>query len=305
MTLKIEKIKTDPSLEPLEVPYPDIMPQHHFTMLIVAGMGSGKTNLICNLITNHYKGYYHQILVVSPTVGNDPKWDVVKEVKGVLAENKPLKKAMDDEMTEETGNRKLPKVVHVDEESVEKAQEQTKPKFDSRMKEEDFFSDMSEIPDRMQIQNDTVEELRERGYGSKSQMMTNRMLVILDDQAGKFDGNTKNSPLTNFWFKFRHYNCSVIVVAQSVKAIPKQMRTTVSSLVVFQVNSEEQEALYKEFPANLEKDEWLTIYNECTEEQYNFMYINLKFKRYENVFKNFEYMMQVGNEEEEPQKKRR
>lgn len=293
MSLKIERIKTDPKLEPAPVPYPEIMPQHHFTMLIVASMGSGKTNLICNLIKNHYRGYFHKILIVSPTVGNDAKWDVMKQERGVLAENKPLKKALNDEMSEETGDRKIPKIVHDSDADISRQQQ---PKFDSRMREEDFFSDMSALPERMQEQNDTVALLRERGYGSRSQMMTNRVLVVLDDQAGKFDGNTKNSPVTNFWFKYRHYNSSVIVVGQSCKAIPKQMRTTVSSLVVFQVTSEEQEALYKEFPAHLEKDEWLAIYNTCTERQHDFMYINLKFPRYRNVFMNFENMMVVAED---------
>jgi hypothetical protein len=86
------------------------MPQHEFSMLIVAPKGSGKTNLICNLLLKHYKGYFHQVWVVSPTVDNDPKWEVVKETKHVLAENKALKKALGEPHKE--GGKKIPKVVH-------------------------------------------------------------------------------------------------------------------------------------------------------------------------------------------------
>lgn len=54
-----------------------ILPQHEFSMLVVAPKGSGKTNFICNLIIKHYKEYFHKILVCSPSVHNDEKWDVV------------------------------------------------------------------------------------------------------------------------------------------------------------------------------------------------------------------------------------
>lgn len=52
----------------------DILPNHEFTYGIIAPKGSGKTTVICNLL-KFYKGYFHTILIFSPTVASDEKWD--------------------------------------------------------------------------------------------------------------------------------------------------------------------------------------------------------------------------------------
>ena len=59
-------------------------------MGLIAPKGAGKTTVICNLL-QFYKGYFHTILVFSPTIQSDEKWDVIKESR-LLAENTALKK---------------------------------------------------------------------------------------------------------------------------------------------------------------------------------------------------------------------
>ncbi len=93
--LSIDKIETSTQYTHPEV-WHSVLPQHEFGMLIVAPKGSGKTNFICNLILKQYKAYFHKILVCSPTVYNDEKWDVVKKTKHVLRENVKLKKILGD-----------------------------------------------------------------------------------------------------------------------------------------------------------------------------------------------------------------
>ena len=41
--------------------------------------GTGKTNLICNLLLNHYRGCFEKIYIWSPTLPVDKTWDSVKE----------------------------------------------------------------------------------------------------------------------------------------------------------------------------------------------------------------------------------
>lgn len=55
-------------------PGDDVLPRHEFTIGIIAPKGSGKTTVIANLL-QFYKGYFHTILVFSPTVASDEKWD--------------------------------------------------------------------------------------------------------------------------------------------------------------------------------------------------------------------------------------
>jgi ABC-type uncharacterized transport system ATPase subunit len=55
-------------------PAHDVLCRHEFTMGLIAPKGAGKTTVICNLL-NFYKGYFNTILVFSPTIDSDEKWD--------------------------------------------------------------------------------------------------------------------------------------------------------------------------------------------------------------------------------------
>jgi len=79
------KLEVKPIPVPLGFNHPDtpgdILPRHEFSMGIIAPKGSGKTTVIANLL-KFYKGrellnlgYFHTILVFSPTVASDEKWD--------------------------------------------------------------------------------------------------------------------------------------------------------------------------------------------------------------------------------------
>ena len=114
-------------------------PQHEFTMLLIAPKGSGKTNLICNLLMNHYKGYFHQIWVCSPSVDSDEKWDVVKKTKHILIENKDLSKAIAGIQK----TRKCPEIVLPGDGIGGNKSEYDK--FDGIIPEEDFFECMDDI----------------------------------------------------------------------------------------------------------------------------------------------------------------
>lgn len=179
--LSVDEIKVDESLKHPEVAHP-WLPQHEFSMLIVAPKGSGKTNFICNMILKQYKEYFHKILVCSPTVFNDEKWDVVKETKHVLKENKELEKIVGDNPKPQ---RKLPKIVFKSGEPVDS--NPNKEKFQGYIDKDDIFADMNELPPRMKEFQDVVEKLKsEHKMGKKAKYKADRVLVVMDDQAGLF-----------------------------------------------------------------------------------------------------------------------
>ena len=68
-----EDINTEPS--PVEA----FLPQPPFLLAIVAPPGSGKTNLLINLLLKpeFYNGYFHNVFIFSPSLGN-PQWNVIK-----------------------------------------------------------------------------------------------------------------------------------------------------------------------------------------------------------------------------------
>jgi Ni2+-binding GTPase involved in maturation of urease and hydrogenase len=73
MRLNVEAIPTPKGF--LHPPAPhDALPKHEFSMGLIAPKGSGKTTVLCNLL-KFYKNYFHSILVFSPTVASDDKWE--------------------------------------------------------------------------------------------------------------------------------------------------------------------------------------------------------------------------------------
>lgn len=67
---------------------PEWLPKHEFLMIIVAPAGSGKTTLLLNMILRIYRQYWHRILIFSPTVHNDSKWEYIFDDEHLLLENK-------------------------------------------------------------------------------------------------------------------------------------------------------------------------------------------------------------------------
>lgn len=138
----------------------DALPRHEFSMGLIAPKGSGKTTVLCNLL-KFYKGYFHSILVFSPTVASDEKWDWVKAQK-LLAENVPLKKWLENRTGEENTVVEAPKI------------EVDLPEWDGGQIPEDcFYSEYDEetLRDVMEEQMKMVTLLKAHG---KSKHLANR-----------------------------------------------------------------------------------------------------------------------------------
>jgi hypothetical protein len=84
---KVESIPTDKSKVPLRKCMIDgILPKFPFSMMISGRSGSGKTNVLLNILTkdNMYNKYFHYIVVYSPTAG---KYDDLYKVLKLPEEN--------------------------------------------------------------------------------------------------------------------------------------------------------------------------------------------------------------------------
>lgn len=267
------------------------LPQHPFSLLLVAPKGGGKTNLICNLILKQYKGYFHRIVVCSPTLENDPKWELVKATKNVLAENKKLNKILKGEVRK--GKRKW-RIVF--ENNLEQKDDDA-DKFDGRIDEKDMFSQQSKIFPVIEEQNAMIEFLKDQNYGTKSKFIIDRTLIVLDDQAGLFKMSNSQNPLVNFVLKHRHYSTSVIFVTQAYKAIPKAIRINMNALILFEIpNASELQCIYEEYPDKLTEEEWMRLYWHIIDSKpYAFFYMNNHFGAGKRIFSCFEKRYIVEN----------
>ncbi len=300
MTKVVKKKLSDLSIDVIEPKehhthpkvYHKILPQHEFSMLIVAPKGSGKTNLLCNFILKHYKGYFHRIIVCSPTVNNDDKWDVVQETKKVLAQNKQLEELIEGKPK----NSKMPKIVHTSEKTLAEQKKEKENPFDGIIPKEDFITDLDKIVDIIKEQQETIQTLHDdHGLNKQAKYVADRMLIILDDQAGMFKQGNTNNPMANFVIKHRHSSSSVIIVTQAYKAIPKTIRTNCNALILFEIpNLSELKVIYEENPEGMSEPEWMKVYKYATDEAYSFLYINNKFPKGQRVFKKFQSLLQVA-----------
>jgi len=266
------------------------LPQHPFSMLIVAPKGSGKTNLICHLILHQYKGYFHRIVVCSPTLENDNKWEMVRKTKHVLQQNKKLERILEGR----SKHKKQWKVVFPN-----SGKEEQKPndgnKFDGTIDEEDMFSQQNKIYGVIEHQQNVIEFLKDHDHKEDATYVADRVLIILDDQAGLFKMSSSNNPLVNFVLKHRHYSTSLIFVTQAYKAIPKSIRINMNVLVLFEIpNSAELHVIYEEYPDKLTEEEWLKLYWYIIDDApFSFLYMNNHFPKGERIHKRFEHKFKI------------
>ena len=298
LTNKVVEITTDSRYKHPKVRYP--FPQHESSTLIVAPKGSGKTNLIGNMLLNFLKGYFHKIIVCSGTVLGDDKWDVIKGTKGVLADNKKKQELLGE--LPPKGDKKVPKVVFKDAGHSEEVKE--KVVFDGKMRKEHFVSALLDIEPFLAQQKRELRSIRKKLIAKgkdvkEAKMISDRMMIIIDDMAGQFPQGV-NSPITKYVISHRHYNSSCIIVTQANRAIPKSIRVNMNAIIIFEIpNFKELLTLYEEWPENMTFEEWMRVYQEATRADYSFLYLNNHFPRGKRAFINFEEQLVYKGSKEE------
>jgi hypothetical protein len=265
-------------------PIHPVFPKHAFSMLIVAPKGSGKTNLLVHLILHQYKKYFHDLIVCSPTIANDPKWSLVKRTSGILVQNRKLEEILEGR----SRNRKKWKLVFANPGDEKKEVH----KFDGRVDPDKMFGEQNKLWPILEQQQMIIEYLNDTGYEDEAKYIADRLLIIIDDCAGTFK-NTNNNPMVNYVIKHRHYSSSPIIVTQALKAIPKTIRTNCNAHIYFDIgNNQELKAIYEETCDGLPEDIWLAMYKHAVKsEPYSFLYFNNMFPPGKRFYKRFESLL--------------
>ena len=157
-----------------------------------------------------YKEQFHTILVFSPTIQSDEKWDWVKNQK-LLVQNKPLlkwQKEMSEKYDKNAIVQKAPMSFGND------GPVNPKEGFTGYIPEECFFDDYDEetFKEIMEEQKTMINLLKKHG---KSKYLANRILIIFDDLVGSslFSGS-RGSYFKGVNTRHRHYSASFIMVSQ-------------------------------------------------------------------------------------------
>jgi hypothetical protein len=107
-----------------------------------------------------------------------------------------------------------------------------------------------------------------------------RILIVLDDMLGYLNANDS---LSNLCTRYRHYNISIIITAQSFRKIPLVIRNCTGHIVFFKLNNEKElEKITDEYGDLYHKD-FTQISKMITDTKYNFVYLdNENLKLYKN-----------------------
>lgn len=259
------------------------LPRHEFTLGLIAPKGAGKTTVICNLL-NFYRGYFNTILVFSPTIDSDEKWDWVKQQK-LLVENIPLKrwlKEMASRKKEQSLVQRAPPSAEL--EGLVNRDE----KWSGLIPEEHYFHEYKEeeFRDVMEEQLGVIRLLKRY---NQPKYLANRILIIFDDLVGSslFQGS-RGSYFKGINTRHRHYSASFIMVSQGYKEIPKTIRSNWTGLIVFEIGNEaEVQVIYEEYAMGLKRDDWLELYRHATDGDHSFLYINFQQPKRMRMMKNF------------------
>jgi hypothetical protein len=289
--LRIQAVPVPVEAHHPSVPFPDVLPQHEFSMAVVAPKGSGKTTWIANVL-DFYAGYFHKITVFSPTLHSDEKWDYVRR-RPLLGENTKLKRFLEKHQQNDGIIGKPRVVAH-------------EGRFDPRIPDAMFMTeyDESTLAAMMQEQLDVVEALE--GLGA-TKHLADRWLILFDDLVGSnlFSGR-RNNPFKRLNTNHRHHSASVVMVSQAYRELPKTVRTNVTGLVVWEVpNEAEVKAIYEENPLGMKRERWDAAYRYCTRDEFSFMYVNYKRPKRLRIMKNFDQVVYYDadaehDEREEP-----
>ena len=279
----------------------EVLPAHEATIAMVAPKGSGKTTLLINLLMM-YKGYFETILIFSPSVENDDKWDWLKR-QPLLGENKRLASALEE--IEERAHKKFSKnpVVEVPREGY--ADNIDTPripkrsgKFNPIVPENCFMSDYveSDLKSIVDEQNEIIRYLKKHGY---SKHVANRVLIIFDDMVGSdLFSNAKKNTFKMLNANHRHKSMTLWMISQAFTEIPKTVRTNFTALILFEIYSDgELKTIMEEYPMGMHKKQWIQSYNYCVKDDYGFLYYDIKKPKRLRVMKNFDRVVFFKDEE--------
>jgi hypothetical protein len=87
--------------------------------------------------------------------------------------------------------------------------------------------------------------------------------------------------ITEMFVRGRHANCSCFYLSQMYHKIPRDIRLNSTHLCIFDVcNKREMSLLASELNNSMPRDDFIDMYNMCTEKPFDFMYIDRENKHF-------------------------
>jgi hypothetical protein len=235
---------------------PSQIPKPIFRIAIIGSTGSGKSNLVKNIIFNLYKCYFDEVYIFIGSLDDYDEYNDLGENTKCLLWNKKKGQLYK--------SKKIPLI-------------------DKMVIEQDV--------DEEELQQ-LYTTLEEEQYSKQKRI---RSLWVFDDKitSGLFKKAGNAGVINKLLVQGRHINASVIFTTQKYRMLPQNARATnISHLILFNgLSKQEISIIAEEQSGHLAKDDFVKLYYDLTKEKYSFMIVNTlesREKRFQNQM--FEYV---------------
>lgn len=193
------------------------MPDSPFRMLMCGGSGSGKTNVLINMIVRYLD--FDKLYVYTKHLDQD-KYKWLQEFITTIEEDPDIQEVGD-----------LPIGI-----------------FRSHIKD--------------MVPLDDIDKEK-------------RNLIIFDDMLLEKD----QRPMIEMYIRGRHKNASVIYLAQSYFAVPKEIRQNCTTFIIFDIPSQRcLNMILSDHCSDMDKEDLKEIFRKATSENYSFLYVDTNVK---------------------------
>ena len=254
---------------------PNGLPKVPFLAGVFGSRGAGKTTAMINLIRAYQRSEnltppaWDHIIIFSPTAKKDPKYKALED----QLSNKDTKV----ELVEDFTITKMSDYIKYMETEIESFnRKDTALEAYAKFKEKHFSIDKLNEDELLALYsydfNPEGKVAKMYKHGKPS------FCMVFDDLVGEklVYSSTGTNIVCKFALRHRHYNCTMIFLAQTwANGVPRQIRHNLSLAVFFRVNSRRlKEEVAEEMSSFISEDEFIELWDEATQEHHDYFMVD-------------------------------
>jgi hypothetical protein len=273
----LNDVELDYKINKYPVPKNEYLPKLYFVSLFIGSRGSGKTYSAVQMLKKYEDSFdkeCQRIILFSPTISANPIYTSLKYL-----DESDIHTNYSDDL--------LVKVI-----DDIKAENENTENYIKEMKIYKRFLGNKEL------NHEEIHDLEVKNYEPPKTPRFPRKVInylILDDLVGgETFKSVGKSALNNIVIKNRHLSINILILTQSLKSIPKIIRTNTSVFFIFKFNSKKiLEDLYEELGADLKEDKFLELYNYATAGDHDSFVVDYTNKKAYKYRKNLSNILQI------------
>jgi hypothetical protein len=237
------------------------LPNNHFVSIIYSSKGTGKTNLLINMVKDYDKTkFFQKVYLFSPSYGADPKYHHLNDGSYELKIYNDFSNDLFQEVMDEI-QADLDEWNH----------------YQYRLK---LYDKLQKARSLKQFTQEDLFELDQMEYEKPTPPFPREpfSLIVFDDLASNQQLMKQGKSIVNsVLLRCRHYRTSFIYVVQQYRnAVPKMVRANSDLWILAKSKSQkDMEAVAEELTSYASLNDIVSMWDKATEGDYNYFVINL------------------------------